>query len=149
MDKDAKVPSFTPQEIAYIRTQTYGRLATVDARGEPHVTPVGFFFDAENGLIDIVGRDMGNSRKYRNVQRNGRVAFVIDDIPCRDPETVRAVVVRGTAQALVTGGRSHVPVCADEMIRIHPARVVSWGLTDASHPEAAPTEAEGAEASQR
>ncbi|KAA6212484.1 PPOX class F420-dependent oxidoreductase [Streptomyces albofaciens JCM 4342] len=119
---------FTQKEITYLRAQGYGRLATVGAYGEPHNVPVSFEIDEERGTIEITGRDMGRSRKFRNVAKNDKVAFVVDDVPCRDPEVVRAVVIHGTAEALPTGGREHRPHCADEMIRIHPRRIVTWGI---------------------
>jgi pyridoxamine 5'-phosphate oxidase family protein len=51
-------------------------LATVDGDGAPQNNPVGFRYNAELGTIDIGGRDMGASRKFRNLARNPKVAFV-------------------------------------------------------------------------
>ncbi|MEV0266954.1 PPOX class F420-dependent oxidoreductase [Streptomyces sp. NPDC050617] len=121
---------FSAQQIAYLRQQGYGRLATVGVSGEPHNVPVSFEVDAERGTIEITGRGMGESRKFRNVRADGRVSFVVDDIPSRDPEVVRAVVIHGIAEALDTGGRERRPHCADEMIRIHPRRVIAWGIEE-------------------
>jgi pyridoxamine 5'-phosphate oxidase family protein len=39
--------------------------------------------------------------------------------------------IRGPAEALLSGGAELGPGFADEMIRIHPARVVSFGLEQA------------------
>ena len=64
---------------------------------------------------------MTRSRKYRNVADNGRVAFVVDDLRSRDPWRVRCLEVRGTAEA----------VPDQELIRIHPQRVISFGIDDA------------------
>ncbi|GAA5608980.1 PPOX class F420-dependent oxidoreductase [Streptomyces platensis] len=119
---------FTPKEISYMRSQGYGRLATVGPNGEPHNVPVSFQFDDGNGVIEITGRNMGRSQKYRNVLANDRVAFVVDDIPCRDPEVVRAVVVHGRARALTAGGKARRPHCDEEMIAIRPLRIISWGI---------------------
>jgi pyridoxamine 5'-phosphate oxidase family protein len=60
------------------------------------------------------------SKKFRDVARSGRAAIVIDDLASTDPWHPRAVEVRGRAEA-IDGSR---PV-----IRIHPERIVSWGLT--------------------
>ena len=58
--------SFTEKEIAYIRSQRLGRLATLSADGSPHQTVVAFYYNAELDTIDIGGRNMGQSKKYRD-----------------------------------------------------------------------------------
>jgi len=117
----------TAAHIAYLATQRLGRLATVDSEGRPQNNPVGFHVDAELGTIDIGGRDMGRSRKFRNVQANPNVALVVDDIFTLRPWKVRCVEIRGTAEALVdqTPGR---PRFSAEILRIHPTRIISFGL---------------------
>src|SRR5882757_5981724 len=88
---------------------------------------VGFDIDGEAGVINIRGRDMANTRKFRNVAANGKVAFVVDDIVSFDPWTVRCLEVRGVAEAL-TGQIPPNPDMSGEVIRIHPRRIISWGL---------------------
>jgi pyridoxamine 5'-phosphate oxidase family protein len=124
---------FTDNEIAYLNSQRLGRLATLSAAGEPHVVPVGFRYNPETDTIDIPGYGMGKSKKFRDVGRDGRVAFVVDDVP--QPGQVRGVEVRGRAEALQTGGNVDVPNRDPQMIRIHPTRIVGWGIdTDPYHP---------------
>lgn len=118
---------FTDAELAYLRTQRLGRLATVAPNGTPHNNPVGFRVDADAGVIDIGGRMMGASQKFRNVAATGKVAFVVDDVPSTDPWTTRCVEVRGHAEAL-TGHSSRDGYLRGEIIRIHPTRIISWGL---------------------
>jgi pyridoxamine 5'-phosphate oxidase family protein len=55
----------TDEELAYLRVQPLGRLATVDRDHAPQVVPVGFFVDSGTGQISIGGRAMGSSRKFR------------------------------------------------------------------------------------
>ena len=71
---------FTPAELAYLRSQKLGRMATIGPHGAPQVRPVGFAVDAETGTIDIIGRDNPGTQKWRNVVRDGRVALVVDDL---------------------------------------------------------------------
>ena len=125
--------TLSPAEIAYIRTQPLGRLATVDANGAPQNSPVGFTYDDATGTIDIGGMRMGESRKFRNVAATGKVSFVVDDIASFNPWRVRMVEIRGTAVALtdVALGDDHKSA---EIIRIHPTRVISFGL-DPVEPE--------------
>lgn len=63
---------------------------------------------------------MSGSRKYRNVADNGRVAFVVDDLRSTDPWRVRCLEIRGTAEV----------VPDRELIRVHPRRVISFGIED-------------------
>jgi pyridoxamine 5'-phosphate oxidase family protein len=72
-----------------------------------------------SGHIDVGGRDLEQSKKFRDVTRNGRAAIVIDDLESTDPWHPRAVEVRGRAEAIA------LPT---PLIRIHPERIVSWGL---------------------
>ena len=91
---------FTEAELEYLRSQRLGRLATEAPDGTLQNSPVGFEVDAEAGVIVIRGLDLGNTRKFRNVAANGKVAFVVDDIVVGQPMDVRCFEVRGTAEAL-------------------------------------------------
>jgi pyridoxamine 5'-phosphate oxidase family protein len=119
--------TLTEAERAYLQSQPLARLATVDAHGAPQNNPVGVFLDEETGDIIIGGHAMGASRKFRNVQRNGQVALVIDDLVTRDPWTVRGLEIRGTAVALEDVDPP-VPFMSREVIRITPQWVTSWGV---------------------
>jgi pyridoxamine 5'-phosphate oxidase family protein len=114
---------FTAAELEYLAGQQLGRLATVRADGTLQNSPVGFGYNAALGTIDIGGFRMDRSQKFRNVADNGQVAFVVDDIPSKDPWTVRCLEIRGTAEAVpATGDRG-------ALIRIHPRRILSFGMT--------------------
>ena len=120
---------FTDAQLAYLATQRLGRLATVDSHGAPQNNPVSFRYNPDLGTIDIGGRAMGTSRKYRNIAANPNVALVIDDIASYQPWKVRCVEIRGHAEAL-TGQPSPLPGFSAEIIRIHPSRILSFGLDD-------------------
>jgi len=112
--------SFTPAELAYLTgDRRLGRVATVGRDGTPHVAPVGWSYNLQTETIDIGGRNFEASKKYRDVRRSGRAAIVIDDLASVDPWRPRGVEVRGRAEAVSD---------PNPMIRIHPDRVVSWGL---------------------
>ncbi|HSK95606.1 MAG TPA: PPOX class F420-dependent oxidoreductase [Euzebyales bacterium] len=120
--------AFSDTELAYFRERKLGRVATVDADGVPHVVPVGWSYNAELDTIDVGGRDLDRTRKFRNVRNHPYAAFVVDDV--LPPWRPRAVQVRGPAEAIVTtpspdGG------AARAVIRITPAKVNSWGLEPA------------------
>ncbi len=121
--------TLTEAERAYLATQPLGRLATRRPDGSLQNNPVGFSYDEQTGTIDIAGRALGASRKFHNVADNGAVALVVDDLVSRDPWTVRGVEIRGHAEALVDQ-ETPSTYTSPELIRIHPRRVISWGLGD-------------------
>ena len=128
------VSVFTPAEIAYLQSQRLGRLATVGPDGQPHVVPVAFRYNPELDTIDIGGHDFAKRKKFRDVQQNPRVAFVIDDIRSLNPWSVRGIEIRGEAEVLETGGQDIGPGFDPEMFRIKPKRIVSWGLEEERAP---------------
>lgn len=122
---------FTQAEKSYLASQQVGRLATVGADGQPHAVPVVFRYDAAHDTIDIGGPDLPHSKKYRDAQRNGRVAFVVDDFAFV-PGQVRGVEIRGDVEVVDRGGALLGPGYADQMLRIRPRRVISWGVEHAA-----------------
>ena len=119
---------FTDEEIEYLKSQLLGRLATVCPDGQPHAVPVSFRYNAELDTIDIGGHDFARRKKYQDVQRNPRVAFLVDDLASVNPWRVRGIEVRGEAEVLTSGGEALGPGFAPEMFRIRPRRIVSWGI---------------------
>ena len=112
---------FTDHKIAYLTGERrLGRIATVGGDGTPHVAPVGWSYNAEQDAIDVGGRRLERTKKYRDVGHSRRAAFVVDDLASTDPWRPRGIEIRGRAEVL-----SDPP-----LIRIHPNRVVSWGLSD-------------------
>jgi len=116
--------TFTQAEIDYLGRQRLGRLATAQPDGTLQASPVGFHYDPDLGVIDIGGFNMAASRKYRNVADNGRVAFVVDDVVSVDPWRVRCLEIRGVGEVIGASESSGA------IIRIHPRRIISFGLED-------------------
>lgn len=122
--------AFTDDEIAYLRRQTMGRLATIGRDGQPHVIPLTYHFNAEQDAIDIGGIAFAAGKKWRDVQHNPKVTFLVDDA---SPEGARAVEIRGLAEPHQTGGEQinpRFPNFVPEFVRVRPRRIVSWGLVD-------------------
>jgi len=119
---------FTPAEIAYLKGQRLGRVATVGASGQPHVVPVGFRYNAEEDSIDIGGHGFAKSKKFRDAQANPRVAFVVDDLASVSPWRPRGIEVRGRADVLTSGGEAFGRGYDAQIFRVRPRRIVSWGL---------------------
>ena len=119
--------SFTEAEIDYLKSQRLGRIATVAADGTPQVRPTSFHYNAELGTIDVGGFHMADTQKYRNVQAGSRAALVVDEITSTDPWRVRGIEIRGDAEAL-TGQEPYMQGFTGDIVRIHPRRIISWGL---------------------
>jgi pyridoxamine 5'-phosphate oxidase family protein len=115
--------AFTERELDFLNERAPGRLAriaTVGKDGTPHVVPVGMWsYNPDEESIDVGGHDFDRTKKFRDGRRSGRAAIVIDDLVSTDPWQPRGVEVRGRAEA-IEGDRP--------MIRIHPERIVSWGI---------------------
>jgi pyridoxamine 5'-phosphate oxidase family protein len=111
--------TFTEGERLYLAERLLGRIATVGKDGTPHVVPVGWSYNSERESIDVGGHDFDRTKKFKDAKRSGRAAIVIDDLASTDPWVPRGIEVRGRAEAL-DGERP--------IIRIHPERVVSWGI---------------------
>lgn len=109
---------FTAAELEYLTSERrLARLATVGPDGTPHICPVGWSFGPDQNWIEIGGFDLTETKKFRDVERTGRAALVIDDV--LPPWQPRGVEIRGRATAIAG---------AQPVIRLHPERVVGWGL---------------------
>jgi pyridoxamine 5'-phosphate oxidase family protein len=114
---------FNEIELQYLTGgRQLGRIATVGADGTPHVVPVGWIYNAASETIDVGGHELAATKKFRDVARTERAAIVIDDLESTDPWRPRGVEVRGRGEAIA------LPT---PLIRIHPERIVSWGLAQA------------------
>lgn len=115
---------FTDAERTYLGERRLARIATVGPDGAPHICPVGVYsLDASAEVIDVSGYDFAKTKKFRDVARTGRAAFVVDDLASTDPWRPRGIEVRGRAEA-VDGPEPY--------IRLHPERIIGWGLDDAA-----------------
>jgi pyridoxamine 5'-phosphate oxidase family protein len=136
--------TFTNTEVEYLTSQPLGRFATVGPDGRPHVMPVGVFYDPDTETL-VIGSaaTMARSKKFRDALANPDVAVVVDDLASVAPWTPRGIEVRGRAEAHLSGGADvgrglGAGFPFDEVyLRIHPRRVVSWGIDTNSYTPAA------------
>ena len=107
-----------------------GRIATVGADGTPHVVPVAFIYNAVRDTVDIGGYELERTKKFTDVARTGRAAIVIDDLASTEEWHPRGIEIRGRGEAIA------LPT---PLIRIHPERIVSWGLERARSARTVPS----------
>jgi PPOX class probable F420-dependent enzyme len=129
-----------------IRAARVARLATADARGQPHVVPICFVLDRNEFFSPIDEKPKQASprtlKRLRNVSENPRIAMIIDRYD-DDWQKLAYVLVIGTAKILLRGKRHSraigllrrkypqyraMAIQDRPMIRISPRRVVSWSF---------------------
>jgi pyridoxamine 5'-phosphate oxidase family protein len=123
---------FSQKETEYLRSQRLARIATASSREEgsiqPDVVPVGFDFDGE--YFYVSGMNLLKSTKYKNVQKNPRVALVIDDLNSADPWEPRGIRIYGIADIVNRQGgyMQQTDHPSAIYIRIKPLKKWSWGI---------------------
>lgn len=120
---------FTDKELDYMAGQKLGRIATVGADGQPHVVPTSFRHNPDVDAIDVGGMRMSQTKKLRDVRRTGKASIVIDDV--LPPWQPRMIEIRGDAEVVESGGKSLFgDNFEDVVVRIHPRRVISFGIDE-------------------
>ena len=127
-----------------LATGRVGRLATVDAAGQPMVVPVCFALVGERlyWAVDAKPKHTRNLRRLRNIAANPRVSLVVDEWD-EDWRRLCWVMVEGTAvevsdavertralEALVAKypqyATMQLAAVAHAVVAITPARVLAW-----------------------
>src|SRR5215210_877701 len=122
---------FSQKEADYLRLQRLARIATASSREgsiQPDVVPVGFDFDGE--YFYVSGMNLLKSTKYKNVQKNSRVALVIDDLNSVDPWEPRGIRIYGIADVISRQGgyMQQTDHPSAIYIRIKALKKWSWGI---------------------
>jgi nitroimidazol reductase NimA-like FMN-containing flavoprotein (pyridoxamine 5'-phosphate oxidase superfamily) len=66
----------TPDELErFLQTSKWGRLATANRAGEPHITPLGYVYHQGKIYFHALRR----GRRARDLEENPKVAFLVDD----------------------------------------------------------------------
>jgi pyridoxamine 5'-phosphate oxidase family protein len=117
---------FTDKELDYLAGQRLGRIATVGADGQPHVVPASFRYNPGEDAIDVGGLRMSQTKKARDVARNGMASIVVDDV--LPPWQPRMIEIRGAAEVLPVGGKAFGENFEDTIVRIRPTRVIAFGI---------------------
>ena len=94
------------EHVAFLASQRVGRLATADARGNPHVVPVCFAIEHDTLYVTIDEKPKRASarplKRLRNMIDNPSVAFVADRYD-EDWRRLGWVMLRGRADILADG----------------------------------------------
>jgi nitroimidazol reductase NimA-like FMN-containing flavoprotein (pyridoxamine 5'-phosphate oxidase superfamily) len=135
-----KLKIFSQKELKLLERQQVGRLATSSRNQVPQVTPLCYASDEEKIYLST-GYD---SKKARNIKKNPKVAFAVDEF--NSWEDYRGMMVSGKAEFVARGklhqiGRDLIykkypkweeeyPIQegSDHVLVITPTKVVSWNL---------------------
>lgn len=129
---------FTESQRKFVTRPRIGRLGTTNGDGTPLITPVWYRFE-DSAFLVLTER---GSRKHRNIERDPRVAFCIDDehppyhtVLVTGRVTVEGAPGREWREALAIhylgdeAGRRYVAENEHPnniMLRIVPEKVASW-----------------------
>src|SRR5437016_3462337 len=136
--------NFTEAELDFLTRARVGRLATVDAAGQPHVIPVVFATDGRRLYTPLDEKpkrvEPSQLKRVRNLLENPKVAFVVDDYD-EDWTQLAWMLVKGTGK-IVEKGETHatgvrlleekyaqykrMPLKDRPLIVITPLHVTSW-----------------------
>ncbi|MBM0256251.1 PPOX class F420-dependent oxidoreductase [Micromonospora sp. 4G55] len=90
----------TDEDLALLSEPQLAHVATVEADGTPHVTPVWVDTDGEH----IVFNTARGRQKYNNIERNPMVAVSVVD----KADDFRTLWVKGTAELVTEGADEHI-----------------------------------------
>ncbi len=80
---------------------------------------------------------MSTSKKWRDLQANPKIAFVVDDLASTDPWTPRVIVIHGGAELHHEGGEQRFGAGWDSAwFAVVPQRIISWGIEGPTFSEA-------------
>ena len=120
---------FTPTELAFLKTQQLCRIATANAKEQPHVTPVAFHYNEDTNTFVIGGHGgFAQRKKWRDVEQNPQVAIVFDGILSYSPWKVAGIEIRGEAKPMTTGGEVLGQGFDADCFIVTPKRIISWGI---------------------
>ncbi len=65
------------KDLDFINSKNVARLASVNSKCRPHVVPIIYAFDSENGKFYLT--TFKGTKKLRNMQQNKSVSIVVDE----------------------------------------------------------------------
>jgi PPOX class probable F420-dependent enzyme len=98
----------TEEDLALLAEPQLAHVATIEADGTPHVTPVWVDTDGEH----IVFNTAKGRQKYHNIERNPMVAVSIAD----KTNDYRTLWVKGTAELVTEGADEHIDRLAQKYL---------------------------------
>lgn len=69
------MPTLTPKAEEFLKGKNFGKMATIRKDGSPHLTPIWYMVDEGKLIVNTTTERV----KYRNITRDPRVSFLVDN----------------------------------------------------------------------
>jgi pyridoxamine 5'-phosphate oxidase family protein len=127
--------AFTDAELAFVRAQPLGRLATASPSGEPDVVAVLCIYRRSLGVFLTGSGALERTRRYHNARRNPRFSLVFDDV-IWEPYTIRGVKVTGSTEVRMADDALNLGATGAPLLVLRPERKWTWGIEEPAIDEA-------------
>ncbi len=119
----------TDGELAFIKEQRIGRLATASPSGAPDVAPALAVYRRSLGVFLFGGQGIERTRRYNNARRNPQASLVFDAISW-DPYELRGVKVAGSISVHGADDEINLGMMGIALLVLRPERKWTWGLDE-------------------
>ena len=119
----------TDGELAFIKEQRIGRLATASPTGAPDVAPALAIYRRSLGVFLLGGQGLERTRRYQNARRNPQASLVFDALSW-EPYELRGVKVAGSISIHVADEEINLGAMGMPLLVVRPERKWSWGLEE-------------------
>jgi pyridoxamine 5'-phosphate oxidase family protein len=120
---------FSDTELAFIKEQRIGRLATASPGGAPDVAPAMAIYRRSLGAFLLGGQGIERTRRYNNARRNPQASLVFDALSW-EPYEPRGVKVAGSIEVHIADDEINLGTMGIPLLVMRPERKWSWGLED-------------------
>ena len=119
----------TDIELAFIKEQRIGRLATASPSGAPDVAPGLAIYRRSLGVFLMGGQGLERTRRYNNARRNPQASLVFDAITW-DPYELQGVKVAGSISVHIADDEINLGTTGNPLLVLRPERKWTWGLEE-------------------
>ena len=119
----------TDHELAFIKEQRIGRLATASPTGAPDVAPALAIYRRSLGVFLFGGQGIERTRRYNNARRNPQASVVFDALSW-EPYELRGVKVAGSISVHLADDEINLGTMGIPLLVLRPERKWSWGLEE-------------------
>ena len=124
----------TDAELAFIKEQRIGRLATASPSGAPDVSPSLAIYRRSLGVFLFGGQGIERTRRYNNARRNPQASLVFDAISW-DPYELKGLKVAGSIEVHVADDAVNLGAMGIPLLVLRPERKWAWGFDEQAFDE--------------
>jgi len=121
--------AFSDTELAFIKEQKIGRLATASPTGAPDVAPALAIYRRSLGVFLFAAQGIERTRRYNNARRNPYASLVFDAIRW-EPHELQGVKVAGSIEVHIADDEINLGATGIPLLVLRPERTWSWGFEE-------------------